>query len=142
MKAQFSIPGKPVGKGRPRFAVRGKFVQAYTPETTASFENLVKLCWQQSGCEKLEGEITAVICAYFPIPKSTSKKKRAEMAVKHTGCTTKPDADNIAKIVLDALNKMAYDDDSQVTRLLVKKGYSDEPRTVVVLSSGADRRRE
>ena len=37
--------------------------------------------------------------------------------------TKKPDIDNIIKIVLDALNKMAFRDDSQVTKIEVEKIY-------------------
>lgn len=40
-----------------------------------------------------------------------------------TLCQKKPDVDNLAKIVLDSLNKIAYDDDAQVCRLLVEKRY-------------------
>ena len=50
------------------------------------------------------------------------------------GCGTKPDADNIAKAVLDALNGLAYTDDSKVTRLVVVKLYGTEPRVEVKLT--------
>lgn len=43
----------------------------------------------------------------------------------------KPDCDNIAKIILDALNKIAYKDDSQVIELSVKKLYSEKAKVLV-----------
>lgn len=42
------------------------------------------------------------------------------------GYMHKPDADNIAKIVLDGLNSIAYDDDNQITELIVKKIYGSK----------------
>jgi len=123
------IPGKPVGKGRPRFG--NGFT--YTPQKTVDFENLVKLSYMQAypGADLLEGPLVAGIHAYFPIPASVSKKKRATM--EDTPYPHKADCDNIAKAVLDALNGVAYDDDAQVTSLIVKKSYSERPRTVVKL---------
>lgn len=139
MEISFTIPGKPVGKGRPRFQRAGNYVRTYTPDATASYENLVKLCWQAGGHPKLSGEIHARIAAYFPIPKSTPKKRRADMEAGRVGCATKPDADNLAKCVLDALNGLAYDDDSSVTRLEVRKLYSTEPRCEVRLTEKTEK---
>lgn len=126
----FTIVGKPCGKGRPKFSRQGDYVRTYTPEKTVEYENLVRLAWVQSGGEKLQGVISATIYCYFPIPKSVSKKKRT--ALDGTAYTKKPDCDNIAKIILDALNGIAYDDDSQVASLRVKKLYDAEETKVVV----------
>lgn len=138
MTFQFEIMGKPASKGRPRFSTYGNFVKTYTPPKTVEYENLVRMSFIQSGGKKMEGNITAQIFAIFPIPKSVSKKKRE--AMMHAPYDKKPDCDNIAKIVLDALNGIAYDDDSQIVSLTVRKWYSDEPKTVVLLfdEGGAD----
>lgn len=129
----FTIVGKPCGKGRPKFARRGEYVTTYTPEKTVNYENLVKLAWMERGGEKLHGAIAATIVAHFPIPKSVSKKKRGEL--QGTWYTGKPDGDNIAKIILDALNGIAYDDDSQVASQSVMKFYTaDQARTSVMLT--------
>ena len=129
----FTIVGKPCGKGRPKFSRQGDYVRTYTPEKTVEYENLVKLAWMQRGADKMSGVIRASIVAYFPIPKSVSKKKQLEM--DGTAFLKKPDCDNIAKIILDALNGIAYDDDSQVASLSVKKIYnSDETKVVVELT--------
>lgn len=130
---RFTIPGKPVGKGRPKFARRGNYVQTYTPEATAVYENWVRDCWSRGNFPKLTGEIHATIAAVFPIPKSASKKRREAMAAGEINPQTKPDLDNIAKAVLDSLNGLAYDDDSQVTRLSIQKCYDVSPRCVVML---------
>ena len=43
----------------------------------------------------------------------------------------RPDWDNVGKIVTDALNGVAYDDDSQIVSASVEKYYSEEPRTEI-----------
>lgn len=126
----FTILGKPVSKGRPRFSTAGGYVRSYTPAKTIEYENLVRMEWERSGAKKLEGAISANIICYFPIPKSVSKKKRE--AMHGTFYTKKPDCDNIAKIILDALNGIAYDDDSQVASLRVWKVYDAEETMVEV----------
>lgn len=123
------IPGVPVGKGRPKFSTHGGFPKAYTPAKTANYENLVKLAFQHSNEKPFEkdAQLRAEIKAFFPIPKSTSKKKRAEMLDGQIRPTKKPDADNIAKSILDALNGVAYYDDAQICELFVFKYYGDNP---------------
>lgn len=127
---QIIIPGKPMGKQRAR---TGKGF-AYTPEETINYENLVKYIYQKECGKMHEGYISAKITAYFPIPKNTSKKKRNEMALEIIRPTSKPDTDNIAKIVLDSLNGIAYKDDSQVIYLNVEKYYSDNPRVAIEIT--------
>lgn len=129
--AVFTIPGKVATKGRPRFSTANGVPRTYTPANTVLYENLVKTIWMQSGCEKLDGCISAVIVAVYPIPKSISKKKRE--ALKGSPYPHKGDCDNVAKIILDSLNGLAYDDDAQVTSLTVQKIYGDDPRAFVSL---------
>lgn len=129
----FTIYGEPKAKGRPRFAKRGNFVSTYTPKETLDYENLIKISYstQVENKEVLQGEIIAIVSAYFSIPKSTSKKKSIQMLTGEIRPTKKPDCDNIAKTVLDSLNGIAYRDDSQIVSLFVYKYYSDEPRVEV-----------
>lgn len=132
---KFTVLGIPVAKGRPKFAKRGKFVTSYTPQDTVNYENLVRLSYQQS-CDELrvlQGEVSMKIDAFFPIPKSTSKKKHQLMAIGAIQHTKKPDADNVAKAICDALNKIAYADDSQIVSLEVNKYYSDVPRAEITI---------
>ena len=87
----------------------------------------------QAGCEKLSGAIKAEIKVFMQIPKSESMKKKAAMMAGQIRPTKKPDADNCAKSVLDALNKIAFDDDSQIVELHVNKYYSENPRVTITL---------
>ena len=127
----FEIAGLAKGKARPRFRNAGRFVQPYTDKGTATWENYVRLCYINSGGEKLNGNLTVLIQCNFPIPKSVSKKKHAELL--HAPYPHKPDCDNLAKSILDALNGIAFDDDMQVVTLIVTKLYSDEVKTVVTI---------
>ena len=63
----------------------------------------------------------------MPIPKSASKKAKIAMESGVTAHIKKPDIDNMAKTVLDALNGLAYVDDSQIYSLTLYKTYSERP---------------
>jgi len=127
---EFTIYGEPVAKGRPRYTKRGI---AYTPQKTSNYENLVKLSYLEIPREKyLNGEqLQAEIIAFFSIPKSKPKKLQLKMLSGEVRHTKRPDLDNIAKSVLDSLNGIAYNDDSQIVTLSVSKYYSLEPRTEI-----------
>ena len=132
MTVRFEVLGQPKGKGRPRMAKNG---HVFTPKDTVMYENLVKTMYTaQVGNKSLEGAIKAEIIGYFAIPKSTSKKKKAEMLEGKIEYTHKIDCDNLAKVILDSLNHIAYHDDSQVTQLYVCKKYAEEPKVVVTLT--------
>lgn len=112
MEINFTVYGIPVGKGRPRFSRRGG--HTYTPEKTKEFEEKVRDCWRTQSGKGFAGKVPllASVVAYFPIPQSVSKKKAEAMA--GTFHVNRPDADNIAKAILDSLNGHAYPDDSAV----------------------------
>lgn len=131
---QFTVLGCPVGKGRPKFSTFNGHAVAYTPAKTVSYENLVKLSFQQQcNCKPYEKDVPlkAVIVAYFPIPKSVSKKNRVKMLDGLIRHTKKPDTDNLVKAVLDALNGIAFYDDSQVCDIICIKRYGEEPRVEI-----------
>lgn len=132
MIVKFTVPGEPVGKGRPRVVRNGGFSRTYTPEKTASYENLVKLEFQRQGGRMLkDGPVGMRIVAWYGIPRSASKRKQEAMVGGLIWPTKKPDCDNVAKIVADALNGLAYRDDSQVVMLHVEKRFGEEPRVDV-----------
>lgn len=77
---RFTVPGAPKGKARAR-TVRGRGGNSfsYTPEQTVLYENLIKCCYRQeaSGMIFNDGQpLKVTIIAYYPIVKSTSKKKK------------------------------------------------------------------
>ena len=133
MRVEFTVPGCPVAKGRPRFSRQGPYVRTYTPDKTYRYEQLVQLSFMQAEQPKLKGAVKVRILAYFPIPKSASKKRQKMMAEGEIRHTTKPDGENVSKAILDGLNKMAYDDDSNIVELHIEKWYSDDPRVEIII---------
>ena len=138
MRISFKVPGVPQGKGRPRF-VRATG-QTYTPPETKQYEKKVQESFLSSrsagdGRDAIESAFSAFIVAYFPIPKATPKKTRAVWGEEHTPFLHKPDADNIAKIILDSLNGLLYKDDSLVADMTVLKRYSENPRVEVEIET-------
>ena len=130
----FVVEGEPQGKGRPRFAVVNGRVNTRTPDSTAIYENLVKLSYRESCKEPMYEQgvpLVVEILAFYGIPKSVSNKKRQEMLSEKIRPTKKPDIDNLCKVVMDSLNKIAYHDDAQVVMTTVCKYYSDYPRVFV-----------
>lgn len=132
----FLIPGEPTGKGRPRFTKSG---YAYTPERTASYEQAVRQAYKAEfpGEEPIPAGVPVAvkIMAGYGIPKSTSKVKTGRMLAGEIRPTKKPDADNVAKAICDALNGLAYHDDSQITMLCVSKHYTENPGCLVRIST-------
>ena len=127
---RFEIPGKPFAKQRPRMTRQGR---TYTPEATVSFERTVQVIAAEHFKQPLVGPVRITIHAIFEPAKSWSKKKRSEhMWMPHT---QKPDADNISKAIKDALNRIAYADDSAVADLRVKKQWGDTARTIVTVEA-------
>lgn len=123
---EFTVVGKIQPKQRPRFVRMGKFIQTYTPKPTLDYQKLVGDSYTEKyGDEKLTGALVVEIDAFFNVPKSYSKKKKAELRGKpntqHNG-----DIDNVAKSVLDGLNGIAYDDDTIIYDLHIRKFYSDD----------------
>ena len=135
----FKFKGEPVGKGRPRVtARRGKgkdsaiYALAYTPKRTKEFEDNIRFEFMANCCEKMpvypkDVPLKVEMVFAFSIPRSWTKKKKEEARLGLVHKTTKPDADNVAKAVLDALVGLAMEDDSQVTVLMMEKIYSEEP---------------
>lgn len=125
-----TIPGKPIAKKRPRFARRGKFVTTYNPQESEEGKWITIAMGQISG-QLTDGPILLKCWFEMPIPKSTSKTKAAGMVSGDIQHTKKPDLDNLCKWVKDCLNGVAWNDDSQVVKMVAAKGYSQAPRTIV-----------
>ena len=121
----FIVDGKPQGKQRPRFSRISKTV--YTPTKTAKYEKQIAEAYTESGgkCTPADCYVSVSVSAFFPVPKSYSKKKREDCLERILRPDKKPDMDNILKVVLDALNKVAYEDDKQVVELIGRKYYTE-----------------
>ena len=128
---QFIVPGAPRGKQRPKVTRNG----TYTPEETKRYEQKVLACFlnEYPRMKPIRNGVNVNITAFFEIPKSYGKARRERILNGLERPTKKPDADNIAKIILDALNGKVILDDKQVVVLTVKKHYSMIPRVEVLI---------
>lgn len=125
MMISITIPGDPVAQGRPRVTRFG----TYDPEKSRDYKAFVKYCALEVKPDSpLDRPLAVTVRAFFPMPKSKSKRWHTAALLGDERPTKKPDADNIAKIVCDALNGILWKDDSQIVILLVTKRYALEPR--------------
>jgi Holliday junction resolvase RusA-like endonuclease len=101
-----------------------------TPEKTMNYETLIRQLFavKYPGFEPLEGPLMLTIEAFLGIPKSASKKKRAAMADGEIIPEKRPDFDNLAKTAADALEGVAFRNDSQIAEAVIRKRYSQVPR--------------
>jgi Holliday junction resolvase RusA-like endonuclease len=131
----YTVYGEPVGKGRPRFARRGAFTHAYTPEKTKTYEDEIRMMARAAmgTSEPLETPVTVAIYIRVGIPASFSKQKRKDALSGIFKPTKKPDLDNVAKCFLDSMNEIVYLDDKQVINLHVTKVYAETPAVEVMV---------
>ena len=137
----FVVPGEPVPKARPRFTMQGGKARTYTPTNSAAYETTVGLlahaAMRAHGiAEPLSGALHVQVQAFFPVPRTWSKKRKAA-ASWHA---SRPDLDNVVKSALDGLNRVAFVDDGQVASVYATKAYSATPRLeVAVYEIGAQK---
>ena len=131
MGFEFEVIGDIKGKARPR--VNTYTCKAYTPENTKDYEMLIKQYFKLKYPRyvPLENRVSVKIVAQFKIPKTATKKYKELIMEGKLSPTKKPDIDNIVKIILDALNKMAFKDDNQITKIEVEKIYGNDEKIYV-----------
>jgi Holliday junction resolvase RusA-like endonuclease len=131
----YIVYGEPVGKGRPRFARRGKFTSTYTPQKTKTYEDEIRMMAKAAmgASEPLDTPITVAIYIRVGIPASYSKQKRKDALSGIIKPMKKPDLDNVAKCFLDSMNEIVYLDDKQVVNLHVTKVYAETPAVEVMV---------
>lgn len=126
----FEIHSTPRPQLQTRFTKRGR------PYDPSKF-NKRAIQWQISPHaprKPIQGPVSVKITFYMPIPKSTSKTMRTQMLNGKVLPYKRPDIDNLAYIVTNAMKEIVYQDDSQIVDLILKKRYSDTPKTVVEIT--------
>lgn len=130
---RFQVSGI-MGQPRPRFSTINGRVRAYDSASATEYkEQIATACMIACRKKNIKMPIEAdgkgfgiKILAAYKCPKSFSKIKERQALADEIKPTKKPDADNIAKIVLDGLNQVMWHDDNQVTRLEIEKTYSNK----------------
>ena len=134
MKIEYTVIGTPKPQSRPRF-FRNKagYMGTYSPKTdwfNIVYAETLKQKQINLNNQQLNGALSIKLCFYMPIPKSISKKKRATLKF----VTKKPDIDNLAKAVLDAINYTnLWEDDSHISHIESSKVYGEEPRCEICI---------
>lgn len=125
----FTIPGEPVAFARA--GALGK--RRFTPKKQANFMAIARSAaadaMEAARLTPMDGPLRVIVRAEYLLPASWSKKKQAAARWK----ASKPDADNIAKILKDSMNKIVYRDDAQIAELIVQKIYGINSRVTVTV---------
>ncbi len=134
MSIKLTVPGPPVAKGRPRMT-RGGI--ACTPNPTRIAEAYIRSLFvaKYPHHVALDGPLEMTVLAFFAIPKSASRALRAQMILGGVYPTKRPDGDNILKLCEDALNGVAYKDDSQLVSVSIDKRYSENPHVEIKITA-------
>lgn len=109
---KFEYYGPVMGQARPRFTRNGR---TYDPPEMKRYKADIRRAYVEQVGRLYEGPVSVSIHAYRPLAKRTPKK------VTRQAWTSKPDADNIGKAVLDALTGVAWKDDAQVVQVTICK---------------------
>lgn len=129
MRVEFRIPGKPFAWRRARS--NGKI--RFKDRATEAHENTVQAIALPHFPVPLEGPLRLEVRCTFKVPVSYSKAKTA--ATIWRPHTAKPDCDNLAKQIGDALNRIAWGDDSQIADSRCIKLWGDRDETFVVVET-------
>lgn len=140
----FIVLGEAVPKGRARAFRTAKGIRFHTPPRTADYEQQVRVLAQEAiearspeevSAYPLRGAVALEVIVLRAPPKSLSKKKRLAAVNGTLRPTTRPDLDNIVKCIKDALNEVAWQDDSQIVALHASKQYAEQPRCIIKVRS-------
>lgn len=130
MRLYFEVPGDPCGQGRPIISTINGHPRGVDPAKSRNYKAYVAAlavaAAKEQGWRYTELPLALKICACMPVPKSKSKKYKAACYKGIEKPCKKPDADNIAKIIADAMNGIVYKDDVQICKLEVYKEFTGE----------------
>lgn len=137
----FTVPLIPTAKGRPQFVKIGKFTRAITPAKTRRAErDFIAVALDHAPPAPLDGPLEVRLVFSLPVPSSAAKWWKAAAAAGAIHHTSRPDGDNLGKLVLDALGSSGqfWRDDAQIPRLVIEKQYAEKPGTEVTITELRD----
>lgn len=116
-----------------------KFRKAYQPQKVIRYADRIRYSFldKYPNFQPYEKGIAlnVLVVAYFQTPKAMKKADKEKAENGYLKKTTRPDTDNITKIVKDALNGVAYADDSQVVLETVIKGFNEVEKLEVYIKT-------
>lgn len=132
----FRVALIPTAKGRPRFGLVRGHARAFTPAATQLAETTFSsLAAEHAPPSPLQGPLAVTLRFDMPPLSGWPAWQRDPEVVARMHHDKKPDLDNLAKLVLDALQRSGawWRDDAQVARLTASKGYALSPGTTVTI---------
>lgn len=127
-----SIDETPVSWKRAGVYIRKGLVTIYDKQTKEKKKTRFFLKTQYTD-PIISGPLMLNIEFFMPMPKSTPKRTKQDMLSGKIFHSKKPDIDNLLKYLLDCMTNIVFVDDAQVRMVQVKKTYSDNPRTELIV---------
>jgi Holliday junction resolvase RusA-like endonuclease len=139
-RIEFTVPGEPIAKGRPRSVIRAKrdggiYVGHYTPDRTRKAEeSFIAKSIPHRPTSPLTGPIVLEATFEFAVPESWPQWQQAAALNGEWLHVSPPDEDNLVKLLKDAFNGVFWADDRQVFRATVEKRYAAFPQTRITIT--------
>lgn len=131
--AYFTVTGTPKGQPRPRVTRFG----TYNGHSADEWKAAVRAAWAESGCQPFPRHLRMRLEFWMARPAGHLTKRGAFTKSAPAHHTHKPDADNLAKAVLDALQDAgAYPDDSRIISLHVSKAWAEQGGCRITITEG------
>lgn len=127
---EFNVPGEP-RTARPRACIRGDKPGMHKDRHVVAYQRVVSTIARNymRGKAPIDAPVNVIITHVKPRPKSHTIAQKAV-----PWATTKPDLDNIAKVILDAMNGIVFSDDSRVALLSIQKVYRHSQEEYIEVS--------
>lgn len=130
---QFELIGRLRPQKQTRFTCPCKKGHAYDP----SKKDKEMIQWQIKNAAPQNpycGPVSLHLEFHFPIPIATSKIKYAKMINHQIFPDIKPDVDNLAYLITNAMKGIVYDDDKRICEMHVYKYYATKPRVLITVT--------
>jgi Holliday junction resolvase RusA-like endonuclease len=131
MAITFTVPGNPVPQPRARITTRGKHGHAYTPAKHAihGYRAAIAHAARMAGATPTDAApLTLIVDLVFGRPKSHYRKSGLR---ENAPRLPRADCSNCLKGIEDALNGVAWVDDTQLGKVIIEKSWGQEARTTV-----------
>ena len=133
----FTVPGAAVPSRRRTHIIAGH-VGSYQTRETAEYRNLVRLVASEAArshglAEPWRGAVELDWCVVRPVPASWSGKRRMAALADDICAVSRPDLDNLSKLIQDAMTGVIYRDDAQIVRAAQRKCFGTNPVLSVVV---------
>lgn len=129
---RITIQVEPTAKGRPRTSYRNGVVRTYTPQKTQNAQEFIKARLLRHRQQAFPAGVPLHLTCTFYRTKSRYLPRRETIPWR------KPDLPNFLSLVCDAMTKMLYDDDAQISYVTMKKRWTNKPYGYITIKLELD----